>query len=188
MTTEMISQFIDDELDLDEKMTFVGTVRTDAGFADETLALLAQEKRIRAEIVEKVPAAMPRPRFSFQHFFKPLFQPMGIAASALAAAVLLLIVFTPQPAPGPINRRFVIYRPDVAQVEITGTFTDWQRIPMNRIGDSGYWELSLNLPRGEHRFAYILENRQSFPDPTLPARERDDFGGENSIFYAENTI
>ncbi len=56
---------------------------------------------------------------------------------------------------------------------------------MNKIGTSGYWEITLNLIEGEHRFTYILEGREPFADPTILTRESDDFGGENSIFYME---
>jgi hypothetical protein len=49
------------------------------------------------------------------------------------------------------------------------------------MGDSGYWEVTLNLPAGEHRFSYILEGKQRLSDPTIMTRELDDFGGENSI-------
>jgi 1,4-alpha-glucan branching enzyme len=77
--------------------------------------------------------------------------------------------------------RFVIYRPDVNRIDITGSFTEWRRIPMNRVESSGYWEATLDLPQGEQRFTYILDGRQNFPDPTVLTREWDDFGGENSI-------
>ena len=52
---------------------------------------------------------------------------------------------------------------------------------MKRIGNSGYWELNLPVISGEHRFAYILNGDARIADPTLPAREADDFGGVNSI-------
>jgi 1,4-alpha-glucan branching enzyme len=81
--------------------------------------------------------------------------------------------------------RFVIYRPDVSQVEITGSFTEWLKIPVKKIGSSGYWEVTLDLPRGEHRFTFILDGHQRFPDPSIPTREQDDFGGENSIILVE---
>ena len=87
-----------------------------------------------------------------------------------------------------IRKRFVIYRPDVSQVKITGSFTDWQIIPMRKIGDSGYWEITLTLPEGEHRFTYILEGSQRFADPTIPIREQDDFGGENSILLVRGKV
>ena len=70
-------------------------------------------------------------------------------------------------------------------MELAGTFTDWQRKPMKRIGDSGYWELRLDLHSGEHRFSYILDGSQQVADPTLPGKEKDDFGGENSILSVE---
>jgi hypothetical protein len=52
---------------------------------------------------------------------------------------------------------------------------------MNRIGGSGYWETELELSSGEHRFVYILDDSRRIVDPTIPIREKDDFGGENSI-------
>ena len=53
---------------------------------------------------------------------------------------------------------------------------------MAPIGNSGYWELRLELPFGEHRFAYILDGTKQITDPTLPVREKDDFGFENCIY------
>ncbi len=55
MSDILISQFIDDEMNLDEKITFVGIVRDDRRFADETVALLQQEK-ILAVALEAAPA------------------------------------------------------------------------------------------------------------------------------------
>ena len=59
---------------------------------------------------------------------------------------------------------------------------------MQRIGSSGYWEINLPVPSGEHRFAYILDGDRRISDPTLPASEKDDFGGENSILSVEERI
>jgi 1,4-alpha-glucan branching enzyme len=84
-----------------------------------------------------------------------------------------------------LSQRFVIYRPDVTNAEITGTFTGWKKVPMRRIGSSGYWDITMNLPEGEHRFIYILNGKQRFADPTVMSREHDDFGGENSIISVE---
>ncbi len=184
----MISMYIDDEMTLDEKSAFIKKLRTDVVFSNEAMDLLRQEKLIRSKIVERLPVFDVAPRFDWKKVLRPFFQPMGIAASVFATVIILLLIYTPQPAQGPLSKRFVIFRPNVSHVDITGTFTDWKRIPMNKIGDSGYWEISLNLSEGEHRFAYILENRTSFADPTMPTRELDDFGGENSVFYAAQRI
>ena len=184
----MISMFIDDEMDMAEKIEFIETVRKDKAFTDEALDLLSQEKIIRGDIVDRVPLVELKAPFSWKRFMRPFLQPMGLVAPALAAVIIVLVFFMPQPSPTPLTNRFVIYRPDVHQVEITGTFTDWKRVPLHNIGDSGYWEVSLDLAEGEHRFTYILEGRHAFADPTVPAREADDFGGQNSVLYVEQRI
>ena len=73
-------------------------------------------------------------------------------------------------------------------VELIGSFTGWQRTPMMPVGATGYWELRLNLPYGEHRFAYMLNGSRRMADPTVQVREKDDFGGENSILNVEVQI
>lgn len=174
-----ISMFIDDELDIDNKIEFVEKTHEDKVFKDETIELLHQEKLIRSQVVDHVPPVEVRAKRRLA--FLPLLRPLGLFASALAAAVVVLFLFMPSQVTTATPYRFVIYRPDVNRIDITGSFTAWRRVPMNRVESSGYWEATLDLPQGEHRFTYILDGRQSFPDPTVLTRERDDFGGENSI-------
>ena len=58
MAEELISLYIDDELDLDEKVVFVEKVHGDRRFKDETVALLQQEKQLRAPVSDRVPEAV----------------------------------------------------------------------------------------------------------------------------------
>jgi len=183
MMEYLISMFIDNELDIDDKIKFVKKVHGDKVFQDEAVELLGQEKLIRSEVVDRVPSITVKGKKRFA--FLPLFRPMSLLASALAAAVIIFFLAMPTQVATSTPYRFVIYRPDVRQAEITGSFTEWEKIPMKRIGSSGYFELSLFLPQGEHRFTYILEGRQRFPDPTIPTREQDDFGGQNSVLLVE---
>jgi 1,4-alpha-glucan branching enzyme len=89
----------------------------------------------------------------------------------------------------PAEHRFVLYLPQANQAEIVGTFTDWNPVPMQKIGASGYWSLTLKVPRGEHRYSYLVEDGNRLVDPTVVAREHDDFGGENSvIIVGENDV
>ena len=111
----------------------------------------------------------------------PLWRPMAIFASGLAAALILFFFIQPPKEPLSTAHRFVIYQPGVEQVEITGSFTDWRSLPMTRAGAGDYWEITIDVPVGEHRFSYILEGDQRLADPTILIREKDDFGGENSI-------
>lgn len=53
MKDHLISLFIDNELDLEEKIEFVEIVHNDTSFKDETVELLIQEKFLRTEMVAK---------------------------------------------------------------------------------------------------------------------------------------
>ncbi len=182
MNDYMISMFIDNELGLDDKVNFLEKVHADRAFKDEAIELLQQEKLIRSEVVDHVPPVEFKMRKRFPY---PLLRPVGLFASALAVAVVILFFFMPSQVSTTTPYRFVIYRPDVNQVEITGSFTEWTRIPMKKMGSSGYWEITLNLSKEEHRFTYILEGHQRFADPTILTQERDDFGGRNSILLMD---
>ncbi len=174
----LISMFIDDELDLDEKIGFVEKVHQDRDFKNESIELLNMEKIIRADVVDRIPALEMKIREKRIPF---VLRWMGLWIPAAAAVLIaFFVLYHPRQLPA-TSHRFVIYRPDVTTAEIAGTFTDWQRIPLNQIGNSGYWEITISLPGGEHRFTYILDGEKGFADPTVAARELDDFGGQNSI-------
>ena len=70
---------------------------------------------------------------------------------------------------------------DPNHVELVGSFSGWGKIPLKSAGRSGYWEVTVDLPEGDHRFSYIVEGSRRLADPTIGVRETDDFGGENSI-------
>jgi hypothetical protein len=122
----LISKFIDNELDLDDKIEFVGRVHEDRIFKDESIALLGMEKIIRADVVDHIPAfkmKIKKKRFTFG------LRPLGVLVSAAAAAVIIIFFIFSHPAQDPTtSHRFVIYRPDVTRAEIAGTFTDCQWI------------------------------------------------------------
>ena len=185
---EIISLFIDDELSIDDKLKLVSKIRQDESFTTETVELLIQEKQIRAAVVDRLPEIEIKPAVNWRKFFAPVSQPMGLVAASLAALVIFLFFSFPSPDRRPHLNRFVIYQPDTVQVEITGSFTDWRRIPMDRLGSSGYWEIRLELPEGEHRYSYVLEGRQTVADPTVTAQELDDFGGRNSILQVGEKV
>jgi len=181
MRDYLISSYIDDELDLDEKIEFVETVHAEAPFKDEAVDLLQQEKLIRGKVTDRVPSVTLQPG---RRRALSWWRPAGMFAAGLAAALLVMFLVTPQQEQAQLMRtthRFVLFQPDVSRVEITGSFLGWEAVPMQRSGASGYWEVVLEVPAGEHRLCYILEGGRRIPDPTIPIREKDDFGGENSI-------
>jgi len=179
MNDQLISLYIDDELDLDDKIVFVETVHEDKNFKDDAVNLLRQEKLIRADVVNRLPALSIREQSSPWRL--RLFRPLASAAAGLAAAAIVWLTFWPSPEQPLRPWRFVIYQPDAQGVELAGSFSSWKRIPLKHAGNSGYWEITLDLPEGDHRFSYIIEGSRRVADPTIAVREADDFGGENSI-------
>jgi hypothetical protein len=183
MKSELISLFIDDELDLDDKLSFVETVHAEAVFKNETIQLLNQEKMLRADGVERVPEV----RFKEQRVWRfPRLRPIYPLAAALAMLLLLLVTSTPHQENTKVSYRFVIYQPAATRVEIAGSFSGWRSIPLKKVGTEGYWETVQEVPPGEYRLCYIIEGDKRIPDPTIVAREKDDFGGENSILEVIN--
>lgn len=190
MKDYLISMFIDNELDLEEKIDFVETVHGEQAFKVETIDLLEQEKLLHAEMVHRMPRVrMPVKTESERGFLIPWLRPAALFSAGLALGAAVLFIWpisAPVPMPSTvvsreIPHRFIIYRPDVDQADIIGTFTRWQPIPMKKIGASGYWGLTINLPAGEYQYSYLVEDGQQIIDPTVPERIQDDFGGENSI-------
>ena len=177
----LASMYIDDELDLDEKFHFIDKIHNESMFYRTTRELLDQERLLRiVPDTSRVPSSPPRLTRSNDWLRKAL-RPIVYATAGFAAAVLIFYSAISQvPQPDALNR-FVIYEPHAHQVELAGSFTEWEAKPMRPVGKSGYWELILRLPLGEHRFAYILDGNRQIADPTVPKREKDDFGGENSI-------
>ena len=184
----LASMYIDNELDLDEKVLFVDKIHSDRPFYQGTRELLRQEKTLRMVPDTSMLPVRPPVAAGVGHWFKRALQPMIYAAAGFAAAGLLLFNLAAPPAPVRNVNRFVIYEPAARQVELAGSFTGWQRTAMVPLGSSGYWELNLQVPSGEHRFAYILDGSRQMADPTLPVREKDDFGGENSILNVEDRV
>lgn len=180
MGDNLISLYIDNELSLDGKIIFVETVHTSLAFKEEAVSLLRQEQLIRSEVVDRIPAV--RLRQGTAPWYRRMLRPVAAAGAAgLAIAALLFFVFSPVPEPPLRPYRFVLYQPGAERVELAGSFSGWKRIPLALTGPGGYWETTLELPPGEHRFSYIVEGDRRLADPTIAVREIDDFGGENSI-------
>ena len=184
---ELISMYIDDELSIDEKIQFVKKAHKEQGFMEDSISLLEQESYLRADFVKWSPSVQVREKRSI---LSRVFRPAGIFTSGVMATaamvILFMLLYTPVPSISEASaHRFVIYKPDADNMEITGTFTGWEVLPMNRLGSSGYWDITMNLSAGEHRFTYVLDKRERISDPTIQTKEHDDFGGENSILFKE---
>lgn len=177
----LISEFIDNELQLSEKKVFVQEVAGDPSFSDEVIEMIDFEMQLRSEVdVETPEIDIPVKR-------KNRWPVLSVIASA---AMLMVAVLWPRPelvtvAESELRNRFVIYAPEASSLHLTGTFTQWQKLKMHQIADTGYWEAVLPLKAGEHRYNFIVNNTDEIVDPTAAFTESDDFGGQSSVLLLE---
>ncbi|MBU0961161.1 MAG: glycogen-binding domain-containing protein [Proteobacteria bacterium] len=188
----LISMYIDNELSLDEKIDFLEHVYGNKPYKEDAVELLEQEKLLSASLKMTAPVIeLKTPHASILPLFN---RSLGWA---VAACLLILFSFmgredvtlqaqkelTAQPST--VLHRFVIHRQNTQLVEITGSFTNWQSVPLLPSGTNGYWEISLEVPAGEHRYTFIVDGSKFLPDPTVVTQESDDFGSTNSILKVE---
>lgn len=182
---DSISMFIDNELSLDEKLDFIVKINSDNQFFNESVSLLEQERLLRSDVVSVVPQVSFKRtrRFSDIPYFNPF---MRIASACIATAVFVFFILSFQlKNDNTVSKRFVLYNPEAVSVQISGSFTDWNNIPMKMAGPSGYWEIELDVVKGEHKYLYIIGDDKRIADPTILMREKDDFGSENSVLLVE---
>lgn len=178
----MASMYIDNELDLVEKGTFLENIRAQDDFYYETVALLQQEQLLRQHPEKLFNMVEKKDAFNLKNRIKNLFKPMIYIGTGCALTMIFFVMqLNDMPNSLITTKRFVLFEPDAVKVQLTGTFNDWQKMDMIQVGTTGYWELNIQVPDGEHRFTYILDDHRRIADPTQPHREKDDFGGENSI-------
>jgi hypothetical protein len=193
MMDHFISMYIDDEMSLEEKILFINTIHGNETYRNDAVSMLEQEKKLVTTLIRPLPErALP---FSKAH---RSLHSMGLA---LAACVLLVVSFLAGVnlnslngslhqdtvmISGTVQHRFVLHHQGSAQVEITGSFTEWQKVPLIPTGSEGYWEITLDVPAGEHRYSFVIDGTRLLPDPTVATKEPDDFGSVNSILFVES--
>ena len=187
----LISMYIDNELSIEDKIVFIEHIRADQSFTEDAFSLLKQEKALRSYLPEQaLERALPFPEQTKFSLFASKSFGLALAASLLIMVALFFTFKQPpdtnfHPSAAGYQHRFVLFQSGSKQIEIAGSFTNWQRIPLQPAGSSGYWEITLKIPPGEHAFSYILDGNEILADPTIPAQEKDDFGTINSILVVE---
>jgi hypothetical protein len=84
------------------------------------------------------------------------------------------------------NQTITLRAGGVEQVEVMGSFTDWEPRTLTRIGRDR-WEITVQVPPGVHQVNVRLDNGKWRPPPGLPAM-RDGFNGEVGIWVVEATM
>ena len=79
--------------------------------------------------------------------------------------------------------RFSIHHPKAKKVMIAGDFNGWSPVadPLLDRGGTGLWSIVLPLPPGRYEYKFVVDGEKWIPDPGNPEREKDGFGGYNSV-------
>lgn len=108
----------------------------------------------------------------------------GFAAAGALALLLFaafgnqtMLVRTPETTP----RLFVQFRLETQamNVQLAGSFTNWQPSYQLHQMAPGVWTIAVPLPQGVHDYAFIVDGQRWVADPYAP-RIDDGFGGTNS--------
>jgi hypothetical protein len=77
---------------------------------------------------------------------------------------------------------FVLVAPHAATVSLVGDFNDWDAAttPMRPIRNGSIWSVTVPLPAGRHRYAFLVDGSRWLADPAAP-RAPDDFGAPSSV-------
>lgn len=72
---------------------------------------------------------------------------------------------------------FRVYLPNATSVHVVGVFTGWEdgALSLSREGD-GWWRVAVELPAGDHDFAYLVDGHCWMPDYASNGLRRDGEG------------
>src|ERR1043165_5062499 len=81
---------------------------------------------------------------------------------------------------------FVCAPPGAAKVTVVGDFNQWnaESTPMTRIGNSGYWSVTVPMSVGRHLYSFLAvgsDGEHWSADPHAPTAPDDGFGRTNSV-------
>lgn len=91
------------------------------------------------------------------------------------------------PSPGSSTSRktltFKIHAPDARNVDIAGSFNNWELKPMKR-GKDGTWKATFRLQPGTYEYKFLVDHRWT-EDPAHHDKVSDGHGGFNSVCRSE---
>jgi hypothetical protein len=77
--------------------------------------------------------------------------------------------------------RFELAAPSASRVALVGSFNEWNPVATPLTRDvSGKWVVAVQLPRGRHVYAFVVDGDVT-ADPDAPRAADDDFGSPNSV-------
>lgn len=80
-----------------------------------------------------------------------------------------------------IKTEFVFNAPDATSVKVAGSFTDWDKAPLDlKKLKTGIWKKSVSLEPGCYEYKFIVDGLWR-DDPACTDKADDKHGGQNCI-------
>jgi anti-sigma-K factor RskA len=81
--------------------------------------------------------------------------------------------------------RFVYVKEDAQSVAVAGDFNDWEPTSLSSqtVNGEEVWTGFVALPRGEHRYMFVVDGEEWVTDPLAEAQREDGFGNKNAVIY-----
>ena len=85
---------------------------------------------------------------------------------------------------------FVLVAPAATSVAVVGDFNNWGLgdAALAATNNHGVWSVTVRVPAGVHRYAFVVNGKQWMADPTAPRSSGDDFGIASSTLVVEDSI
>ncbi|MDA8425356.1 MAG: isoamylase early set domain-containing protein [Treponema sp.] len=109
---------------------------------------------------------------------------VAVAVAALLALGLGLGSYFGLRDPDTVTVHFVLADPGARSVALAGDFTGWKGrgLELRRVGSDGTWGITLKLRKGGlYAYNFIVDGQRWIPDPSVPERVDDGFGGSSSL-------
>jgi len=86
-----------------------------------------------------------------------------------------------------VSRRFVIESEQAREVALVGDFNQWnpERHRLHRDGRTARWYITVRLPAGLHKYAFIVNDSVWTPDPSAVRTVDRDFGVTSSLVLVQ---
>jgi hypothetical protein len=159
-------------------------------------------------LIESVMSRIQPKRLGWwRRFWRPLQIPISVTplkvasvgASATALMLVALVFLLQAPEKGKVASTiqgidtgtapvmFSLDMPSASTVEVIGSFNRWRPEGFQMEWDERreLWVLSIQLERGKHEYAFLVDGRVIISDPRALMNQDDGFGNKNSILFIE---
>lgn len=145
------------------------------------------------DLVERVMSSLPERPGRARHRLARRWWPdsgawlaPALAGAAVAVVVMGAVMLRWPTAPAAVAQTgvtFVVHAPAAEQVELVGSFNDWQSGRIELIGPdaTGRWSVTVPLPEGRHEYMFLVDGRRWIADPHAAFFRDDGFGNLNGV-------